>query len=85
MLIGVVVGSLGIVLTDDIDPRPVPNRIAAVPFLVHGYFLVVGLWLGVFADHPPLLAVALAMLAISVLLHAVPYLFERHLRERAAG
>lgn len=81
LLVLIGVGSLAAVLTDDVAPRHVPLRIAVVPFNVHLFFLGLGLWIGTFQEHPVLLAVALAMLALSGVLHAVPYLSRR----RGAG
>lgn len=73
----IVGGSLVVVLTGGIDPRPIPWQVAAVPYIVHGFYLGVGFLLGIFFDVPVLLVVALVMLAIGGLVHAVPYAYRR--------
>lgn len=72
LLLTVIEVALLFVLSDDLDPRPVPLVLTVIPFIAHAFFLVVGFWIGFYGSQPLALAVALAMLGNGVLLHAVP-------------
>lgn len=61
--------SLVVVVREGVDPVPVDPRLAAVPFLYHGFYLVLLLGLGMYAAQPLLLVVSLAMLAVGVAVH----------------
>lgn len=78
--VAIVLGSLLVVVTDDLAPERIPRPITGIPMLFHGFFLGVGLWLGTFAEHPVLLAMSLAMLLVSVGLHALPRIVEHRQR-----
>lgn len=82
-LVVLVLVSFAVVLTGDVDPRRIPLPIVAVPFLIHGHFLVIGFWIGTFVEYPVLLVVALTMVAFSLILHAVPHWYQRRSNETA--
>lgn len=81
---GIVLVSLVLVARDRPTTASVDPRVAAVPFLYHGFYLGLLLVLGIYRDIPALLVVSLAMLAVSALLHANGAM-SRRLPGRASG
>jgi len=61
---------LGVVFADGVDPAPVDPRLTAVPALYHGFYLGLLFWFEMYAATPGILPVSLAMIGVSVLLHA---------------
>lgn len=85
ILAGLVGLSVVLVATDDLDPRPMPWPLVAIPMIIHVQFLFIGFLLGIFADIPVLLGVALLMLALGIALHLVPHWYERRRVGRASA
>jgi carotenoid biosynthesis protein len=57
------------------DPLPRPWRMPLLPrLLMHGYFLSAGIFLGIFAQLPVLLAMSLSMLVVELSLGSIPRL-----------
>jgi uncharacterized membrane protein len=66
---GLLVVAAAVVAREGLDARAPDSRIAAVPFLYHGFYLGYLLALGMYRETPALLAVSGAMIAVSLLLH----------------
>ncbi|MFC6720125.1 carotenoid biosynthesis protein [Halobacteriaceae archaeon SHR40] len=75
----VLVLSLLAVIRDGIEIDHVDLRIAAVPVLYHGFYLGYYLALGMYRTTPALLGISVAMIAVTVFVHAgsVPWLRRR--------
>lgn len=71
--------SFVIVVRDGVMFDPLDFRIAAVPLLYHGFYLGYYLALGMYRQTPALLGISVAMIAVTILLHAgsVPWLRRR--------
>lgn len=76
-LTAMVAGAFVVVLRADIDPKPISILVAAIPIVVHLFYLGVLLWFGFHVTEPLLLAVAIAMLAVGLAVHSLPHLSER--------
>jgi uncharacterized membrane protein len=71
LILGSTLGlSVVLVVRDGVSLRHVDFRIAAVPFLYHGFYLGYYLTLGMYRETPALLGVSVAMIAVTVFLHA---------------
>jgi uncharacterized membrane protein len=62
--------ALLVVVREGIDPGPIDRRLAIVPALYHGFYFGLLVWLGMYESQPFLPLVSLAMIGVSLLLHA---------------
>lgn len=73
VLVAIVQVAVVVVLSEDLDPRPIPRSLVAIPMIGHLFFLWLGFAIGLFQEQPLALVVAIAMLGLGILIHVVPH------------